>query len=269
MNQKTPAILKLFDRRFALGLRKQFRMKAATYASEKAFADFIKLPDCSDFLILLRYLDNDFCEPEGGWDHGRCETFLYDKCLDMFDSERSTYDTLKEFQGKRIPHLLAEVQLQLALPEGITPATFSTEEFYQVKGVVLEFIDGCSLDAMPTYFPEEDWDRICSEAVENQRQIDAFPIRNPDVRPGNVMVSQLAPKEYRVVTLDFGLCEFREEDESEEEWGTSKLEEDEEGNIGLNMQERLERKHGHRWDFHHSSRFAKWALKDANISSDG
>ena len=244
-------------------------MEPATYASEKAFTDFIKLSDCLEFLRPLRDLSaEDFDEPEEGWDDGRNETYLYDRCLDFFDAEKKAYNTLEEFQGKQIPYLLAEVELRFTSPEGITTITDSTEHFDRVKGVLLEFIDGCTLDVMPTYFPEEDWDRICSKAVENQRQIDAFPIRNQDARPGNVMVTRSAPNVYRVVTMDFGLCEFREEDESDDKWGNSKWNEDEEGGIGRNMQERLEHKYKHRWDFRHSSRFDKWASKEDESESE-
>lgn len=262
LGQETEALLKLFDRRFAPDFRYRSAARAATSASEEAFVNFFKSAECSEFLHQLRD-DDDYREPAEGWDLGRVETYLYDQCLDMYDSETRAYRILKKLQGNQVPKILAEVGWWPGSLQDISTSVSPTESFYEIKGVLLELIDGYALSEMAEHTPEEDWDRICSDAIEVQRQIDEYPIRNEIVGPSNFRVTRLAStREYRVVMLDFELCEFREEDESDEEWGRAKWRQDEEGALGRAMQERLKERYDHHWQFRHSSRFAQWAVKD-------
>ena len=271
LNQNTRAVLKLYDRRFALQLRSQNNIKPPTPATEIVFCDFVKSGDASEFLNQLRN-DDDFHEPEEGWNIAQNETYLYDLCLDMFTAESMVYDKLKALQGSELPYLLAQVQLPLSSSQEIM-STFAAENLFEIKGILLEFIDGHNLSQIANV-PREDWGEVCEEAVRVVRLLDDFSIRNTDVRPSNIMVSRSSASEknpeknsekekkkknYRVVMLDFGQCVARQPEESDAEWGRKKWCQDEEGAIGLVMRHRLKRDFAYDWPFHHSQRFREWA----------
>lgn len=257
LGQNTRAALKLYDRRFSLQLRSEYKIDPPTIAKEIAFGDFANSGDAAEFLDRLRN-DDDFHEPEGGWDMSQNETFLHDLCLDMFEAESAVYHRLKDFQGKEIPHLLAEVRLQLSSSQEttISPAT----EFFEVKGLLLELIDGHTLSEIAKHVPREDWGEVCEEAVRIIGLLHDFFIRNEDVRPSNIMISRPASEnKYRIVMLDFGQCVLREPEESDEEWGRAKWKQDEEGAIGQVMKHRLKRDFDYDFPFQNSFRFLPWA----------
>lgn len=263
LSQNTRAVLKLYDRRFALQLRSENKIEPPTAATELVFGEFVKSGDASEFLYRLRN-DDDYEESEEGWNMARNETYLYDTCLDMFTAESMVYNKLKDLQGKELPYLLAQVGLSLSSSQEIMKSS-AAEDLFEVKGILLEFIDGHTLSQIAN-IPREDWGEVCEEAVRVIRLLDDFSIRNTDVRPSNIMVSPSSPedfqegeKKYRVVMLDFGQCVERQPKESDAEWGREKWCQDEEGAIGLVMQHRLKRDFAYDWPFHHSQRFIEWA----------
>lgn len=261
LSQNTRAVLKLYDRRFALQLRSQQKIEPPTTATENSFGEFVQSGDAFEFLDRLRN-DDDYSEPEEGWNVAQNETYLYDLCLDMCTAEERVYDKLKDLQGKELPYLLAQVRLPLSSSTEMMSSSFAAENLLEVKGVLLEFIDGHTLSQIGN-IPRENWKEVCEEAVRTVRLLDDFSIRNTDVRPSNIMVSRSAAsgkeKKYRIVMLDFGQCLERKPDESDAEWGREKWCQDEEGAIGLVMQHRLKRDFAYDWSFHHSQRFREWA----------
>lgn len=262
-SQNTRAVLKLYDRRFALQLRYENKIEPSTTATEMIFEKFVKSGDASEFLDRLRN-DDDYHEPEEGWNIAQNETYLHDICLDMFTAESMVYDKLKDFQGKELPYLFAPVRLSLSSSQEIMNNS-AAEDLFEVKGILLEFIDGHTLSQIAN-LPREDWGEVCEEAVRIVRLLDDFSIRNKDVRPSNIMISRSASEnfqgkknKYRIVMLDFGQCVERQSEESDAEWGRQKWCQDEEGAIGLVMRHRLKRDFAYDWPFHHSERFRQWA----------
>ena len=263
LNQNTRAVLKLYDRRFALGLRSAYNMKPSTTATEIFFGEFVKSGDASKFLNRLR---NYYYTPKDGWNMAHYETYLQYLCIIMFRSELMVYDKLKNLQGKELPYLLAQVRLPLSSSQDIMGSVAADDPF-EIKGILLEFIDGCNLFQIANV-PREDWREVCEEAVRVIRLLDDFSILNIDVSPSNIMVCQSASekeKKYRVVMLDFGRCSERLPGESDTEWGRAKWNENEEGAIGLVMQRRLKRDFAYDWPFHHSERFEEWAAGEDDL----
>jgi serine/threonine protein kinase len=260
------AVLKMFDRRFASQLRSDHRVGRLTVETETVFRDFVKSGDLAQFLEYLRD-EEDFSMDEKDWTIGEDETNLQNICLDMYTSEAAVYQKLEDLQGNQIPRLFAQVRLQ-AMPKLSPSETISSEaiEFLEIKGVLLEFIDGCTLSEMPSKIPREDWGDICHQAVQVVRLLDDYSILNRDVRPSNVMVTRSVPDKYRVVMLDFGQCIFRQPEDTDKQWGRRKWTMDEEGAIGKVMEHRL-KKLGYDSGFVHSFRFLKWA--EGEFPSDG
>ncbi|KAF7936232.1 uncharacterized protein EAE98_002451 [Botrytis deweyae] len=250
------AVLKVFDRRFASQLRSDYKVGPSTVAKETAFFECVKSGDASKFVDRLRN-DEDFEEPEEGWDMGQNEAYLYDLCLDMYEAETTVYRKLEHLQGKEIPQLLAQVKLQATTAADEAPD--NAIDFFQIKGILIELIDGYTLSDLPTKAPRESWGEICHEAVRVVRLLDDHSILNEDVRPSNIMITrQPTQDKYRVVMLDFAQCTFREPEETDKQWGRKKWNQDEEGAIGLVMRHRL-KKLDYDFPFEHSNHFLEWA----------
>lgn len=283
-DNNTRAVLKLYDRRFALQLRSEIKIEPPITTTEMAFGDFVKSGDAAEFLDRLRN-DDDYEEPEEGWTVAQNETYLYDTCLDMFTAETMVYDKMKDLQGKELPYLFAEVSLSpSSSQEIISSSSSASENFFEINGILLEFIDGHTLSQIAN-IPRENWGFVCEEAVRTVGLLSDYSIRNKDVRPSNFMVSSPStssppppsssfspseshlqgenppqtPKKYRIIMLDFGQCIEREPHESDAEWGREKWRQDEEGALGLVMRGRLKRQFAYDWPFEHSLRFLPWA----------
>lgn len=63
LSQNTRAVLKLYDRRFALGLRSEYKIEPPTTATKIVFDDSVKNGDALEFLNRLRN-DDDYEKPE-------------------------------------------------------------------------------------------------------------------------------------------------------------------------------------------------------------
>ncbi|MCJ1464099.1 hypothetical protein MMC07_002712 [Pseudocyphellaria aurata] len=269
-------VLKLYDRRYATQLRKDHKAEPWDIAQESAYFDFVKDGDASKFLEYIREED-EIDEPEGNephenelaennpersepeetyWNDQQIEVYLLNVCLDLFERECTAYDRMKDLQGQDIPQLVAKVR--------IPPARSSFEglgvEFFQVKGILLELIDGFTLGELIDHAPREDWQAIFDQAIRVVRICDDREILNEDVRPPNVMVAPLPskPHAYRVVMLDFTQCSFRAVDDSDRRWGRHKWLQDEEGDLGRAMQSRLKRV-GFALVYEPSRRYQEWA----------
>lgn len=256
-SQRRHFVLKSYDHRFATQLRKDEKVEPFSPVHESAYWDYVKSGGASKFLAWL-YDDESLAGEEfkQPWDKGQDEIHLYATCLDMYESECTIYDRLKDLQGNNIPRFFARVRLPLASP----PLTDTLPaEFCAIKGILLELIDGFTLSEMIDQAPKEAWQGICDQAIRVIEACNDHEILNEDVRPSNVMVTRLQPDDaYRVVVLDFAQCRLREPEESIEEWGRAKWTQDEVGAIGAVMKHRLE-KIGFELSHTCSLRYLEWA----------
>ncbi|KAF5867474.1 uncharacterized protein Bfra_010448 [Botrytis fragariae] len=253
------AVLKVFDRRFASQLRADYKIGPSTAAKETAFVEYVKSGDASKFVDRLRN-DEDFEESKEGWTMGQNEAYLYDLCLEMYEAETTVYRKLEHLQGKEIPQLLAQVRLHATT--AVDEVSDNATDFFQIKGILIELIDGYTLSELPTNAPRESWGDICHEAVRVVRLLDDYSILNEDVRPSNIMVTRQSTQDkYRIVMLDFAQCVFRDPEETDKQWGRKKWNQDEEGAIGLVMRHRL-KKLDYDFPFEHSNHFLEWAVTE-------
>lgn len=253
--------LKLYDHRYSKKLRADYAMESFGPTQEKAYLDFVKNGDASEFLALLRG-DDRFEEPEGEpWTDLQNGIYLVFWCVQMYRSECAAYDRLKDLQGKEIPQLFAKVRLPAAPPF----AADLQGEFYEIKGILLEFIDGFTLGELPFNAPQYHWQEICDEALRIVELCNDRNILNRDVRPGNVMVAPLRSGDnaYRVVMLDFALSRLRSPEDSDLKWGRNKWSVDEEGSIGEVMQLEL-KEFGFNLKYQHSYRYMEWGCKEGD-----
>ncbi|MCJ1465357.1 hypothetical protein MMC07_003975 [Pseudocyphellaria aurata] len=270
-------VLKLYDHRYATQLRKGHKMEPWDIAQESAYFDFIKTGDASKFLEYIQE-DDEMDEPEGNephenepaenkperskpeeikWNDQQNEVYLFNECLGLFERECAAYDRMKDLQGQDIPQLVAKVRILSAHSsvEGL-PA-----EFFEVKGILLELIDGFTLSELIDHAPREDWQAIFDQAIRVVRLLDEREILNEDVRPSNLMFAPLPSKHnaYRVVMLDLSECSFRTVNDSDKEWGQDKWLQHEEGFLNFSMQSKLKQV-GFTLVYEPSRRYQEWAM---------
>lgn len=249
------AFLKLYDRRFSRGLRHNLYVDPWKPAIENAYIHSIQTGTVHQFLYNLHHVRDFQEDTEDDWDNAQDEAFVADKALQYYTAEAAVYNALRECQGKVIPRLLAAVDLNL------TPPGADDHELFHVKGLLLEYIDGFSLENLTDHAPRSAWQDIVDQAVAATHVLGDHNILDWDRRPINFMVTPKEEGGFRVAMIDFGVARFRREDESDSDWGRAKLSENEEGAVGLVMKKRLSR---HEFDLHYerSDRYMELAGLD-------
>lgn len=269
-NLPATAFLKLFDRRFADQLRRDNGINPWTEDMEEAYIKFVHSGRVHQFLYDLRHVKDFKEKTEEEWDDAQNEAFLANELLGLYRAETATYNALRNYQGWLISRLFAEVNLHITPPNAQGEVSWP-EELFGVKGILLQFIDGFRLSDLPDQAPQSSWQNIVDQAVHIVRVLGDNNILNKDVRPDNFMVSPSDDGGYRVYMIDFGLCRFRGEDESDLDWGRAKYTKDEEGAVGLVMKKML-KKHGFNLDYTSSERYANWAEgedEEGDLTSKG
>lgn len=222
------SILKLYDWRYATQLRQDHRIDQWTPHHEDRYRAFVEEGGAAKFISDLE--DNNSIDDQL-WNTARNETFLFDYCRDLHSCEVEAYSLLKDLQGKNVPRFFADVRLN----------AFPTQNaFFEVRGILLELITGCSLADLTKYAPQSSWQRICDETINTVNLISDHGILNEDVKPRNVLIrTHDKLSEYGIVIIDFAQCRFREMGQSEAAWKHEKWRQDEEGAIGYVMAHKL------------------------------
>ena len=274
----SPAFLKLFDRRFSDQLRSDNKIKDWTAQLEQTYIQAARDGAVGEFLHKLHNIPDFQYDTEDDWDDAENEAYLDDELFKLFRTEIATYHVLREQEGKTVPELLAVVNLNL--DPGPNPTTDSkvgpqipnSVQFhqFQVKGILLQYIEGFSLRDVPKHYPRSTWQEITDQAVSITRLMGDYNILNNDIRLDNyIVVASPGGHEgrpYRVYMIDFGLCRIRGEDETDFEWGRAKYNMDEEGAVGLIMKMVLKRDYGFELKYKSSGRYDEWAQTEEEES---
>ncbi|KAH9974593.1 hypothetical protein BGW80DRAFT_1301487 [Lactifluus volemus] len=248
--QPKTAFLKLFDRRFAEQHREDNGLGHWTKQIEEAYIRDVESGAINGFLHDLHSIPGYLDSTGERWNAAQNEAYLGDELFKCFQAETATYAALSSYQGHQIPHLLASVELKL------TPPNAKDSDHFHIKGVLLEYIHGFSMSDMDKHAPNTAWQGLVDQALGIVRILDSHNILNRDVRPGNIMITENGGK-FQVYMIDFGLCRFRG-NESEQDWGRAKFNEDEEGAIGMTMRKKLQA-HGFKLHFQNPDKYLKYA----------
>lgn len=234
------AFLKLFDRKSAQQLRAHHGGEQWTPEIEQSYIDALGTNGLANFMHHLQDVEDYAEETCSLWDAPQKEAFFTYELRRMWETECEVYHRLRPHQGKSIPKFLAAVELEV----GEESMELEHDEL-RVKGILLEYVVGCSLLQVPNKFPTSCWQYIAEQAISKVRTLDTKDILNKDVDPRNFVIAKLGtssnPSEnnVRVCMVDFGLCRIREEGELDWEWASAKLEYDEEGELVKRMTELL------------------------------
>ncbi|RJE26951.1 hypothetical protein PHISCL_00758 [Aspergillus sclerotialis] len=191
-------ILKLYDRRFAPGLRKHAKTSPWDPDIENAYHNFV----INDEDLRYDYLDE--------WNEAQREAYLQHYCRLFDETETEVYRRLKSVQGVDIPRLYARVWVP-SLSGRMEAAV--DEEFLRCPGILIEYIDGFALSDLGDHADRSTWQVICDEAIRIVNYIGDYDIRNPDVKPRNCIVRKYEDSQgithFKPVMIDFARCVLR------------------------------------------------------------
>ena len=168
---------------------------------------------------------------EETWDIAQDEAYLFDRSRALHQCEMRAYGHLRDIQGKNVPQFFANVHTN----------PFSTDSFFfEIQGIMLEFIEGYSLSDLAKNEPQSAWQGICDEAINAVNLISDHQILNEDVKPHNILIrKQATSSKFEIFIIDFALCRFQADYKREADWKHEKRCQDEEGAIGYVMARRL------------------------------
>ena len=232
---ETRAILKLFDRRSVIPMRKEFGYPEWDLSCEEKYWEYVQSGGASEFTSWLYDGDNEEYDSDK-WNTAQRETYLNDECHELFENEVAAYDAMKNIQGRYIPQLLAKATMN-----SHSVSASDSQYFFEVPGILLEYIDGFTLSDIEENVSRELWQQICDEAVQVVNIVCDHNVLNKDVRPDNMIVraDEGSNHDYEVFMIDFAFSRLRQSDETDDEWREAKRSQDEEGAIGYVMQHRL------------------------------
>ncbi|KAN0085523.1 hypothetical protein V8E54_001990 [Elaphomyces granulatus] len=243
-------VLKLYDRRFCPRLRTSEHMDAWDEQREKEYVDFVLSGAAHKY---VEYMNDDGASDEtdmfDSMTDVQGETYLYERCNDLYTAETLAYRALNGLQGQSIPILFATVSLRI---QSTTNPEY--QKYFDIPGILLEHIDGFRLTHLAENVPQPYWQSICDDAVSTVNAASACGILNKDVNPDNFVVRKIAGRTetvYKPILLDFALSRTQGAEESNEDWTEAREAQDEEGAIGCVMQLELSRIGGG-YTFHHS-----------------
>ncbi|KAK3940582.1 hypothetical protein QBC46DRAFT_434436 [Diplogelasinospora grovesii] len=184
------AILKLYDRRFAMQLRAEEEAGRWTISTETIYRKYVIQGKAEKLFRELN--DRDEEEESANSDDdaeetldsamktGRKEGYLQHCCKKLYRNEVRAYGMLGELQGKTI------------------------------QGILIEYIDGFKLSEVQSRAPRCTWQAICEGAIRAVRLVGEHNILNRDIRPDNFIV-RATPDEgaYEVFQIDFGFSELK------------------------------------------------------------
>ena len=237
---ETKAILKLYDRRFATGLRRHIKVEPWTPATEEIYKQYVLQGRADKLFELLdepsddeKSIDSDFDDEEEHDDNlkiGQNEGFLHYYSCNLYSREVRAYESLRDLQERMIPKFLARIRL----PSRDTDIPEQFRKYFDIRGILIEYIEGFNLSELEIKAPKSQWQVICDNAIDIVHLIGDHGILNNDVRPENFLVRSNPEGKYQVFQIDFSDAHHRD-GLSWETWQERKYSFDEEGAIGLVM----------------------------------
>ncbi|KAI5862901.1 hypothetical protein GGS23DRAFT_570041 [Durotheca rogersii] len=269
------AVLKLYDRRFGIDLRRiRNRIMPLITADEAEFQSFVRRGKMGPFISeleeekkteILPRSPSHFHDdtPEG---NAKYEAALWQSCVEYFDCETEAYARLRDLQGRSIPRMYAHVRLVLGnsdVPRDLLQSPMA--RYFEIKGVLLELIHGYNLSDLPTspLAPSDPkkWPGIVQSAVDFAHEINRRGVLMGDCAPRNVVVDKRSQTPF---IIDLAQCGFKDkmieawkEWDEDEDWDPDvdyceqMITRDNPGAIGAVMRMRLQRIKGMELDINY------------------
>ena len=228
------AILKMYDRRYTNNIRNDRKFDEYNLLSERHYQSLVTegWPSaCHDSYVdqLLTKLesevsegedddqdedDQDFDEEENqvfqrvrAWSQ---ESLLQQDILDVWATEHATYERLVSMQGNEIPTLYAAKLFD-------APDKPSDLPFLPCGGLLLEYIDGQSLEDAAQHMPPSTFNKIYQSILSTIHKMVRLGVVNHDAAARDWLLRKSVELGYQPVQVDFGLTQIQEH-ESLQEW---------------------------------------------------
>ncbi|KAJ5939475.1 hypothetical protein N7466_002609 [Penicillium verhagenii] len=229
-------VLKLFDRRFAMGFRKSEEISPWSLDIEQNYHQFILNGDAAKLVTELTADRGLPARDFDVWNSSQEETYLHDFMQGLYETETQVYNTLADLQGSHIPQLFSCVTMPLSTPVQNNPLS----EYIDIPGILLQYVEGFPLTDIATCAPRDSWQSICEDTIRIVNLVGDRGILNEDVKTRSFVVQKCPENQFQVFMIDFALCDFRQDYPNEIEWEKYKAREDEEGAVGYVMQKKLQ-----------------------------
>lgn len=197
-------VLKVFDRRFGQSFRKvpglhELVFLGHTTGLEAAWRGYVREGKAEAFFEEIRNNQerNDNTLPRGPAKYfiqrrpdrkARYEGALQYNCLRSFENETRAFERLADLEGQSIPKLLAHVRVLVEADDLNTEGTEGAE-FFRVNGIIMEQIEGFSLDdLLSSPLTADRWEDVLQRTVDSTKEINIRGVVMSDCRSGNVMV---------------------------------------------------------------------------------
>jgi hypothetical protein len=232
-----PAVLKLFDNRFAPDLREHHKAGAWSEELEVEYHTFLRSEDGQKFCEWLEEEEDESEEETESVDWTVCqnEAAIRSECCEYFKAEVAAYEKLVDLQGNSITKLLAVISMRTEI--STDP---KLQEHTVIHGILLSYCDGFNLSLLAHNAPKEDWQSIGDQAVALINLVSDHGLLNEDVQPQNCIVTRTSDSnaKYKLFLIDFAMSRVRKLDEPDSEWSKDKCQWDEEGRVGqvINIQ---------------------------------
>jgi tRNA A-37 threonylcarbamoyl transferase component Bud32 len=139
------------------------------------------------------------------------EEYYRDLVRKWFKTEAAAYNQLESLQGLCVPKFFGTVTFDRQSLSRMPPGILT-----EVRGVLLQFIDGKPLDEIDIESPlVHKHKHIGQASVICFERIHSLGVLHGDVRLGNLMIRD---SDGRVFLLDFALATLRGKDEDDQEW---------------------------------------------------
>lgn len=206
-------VLKAYDRRFAAQLRRDNRSGLWSREVEQQYHRFIQAGGAAKFLAELECIDEDEETPHVPQDVVHREAYMQREMKKMFKAETQAYEYLLPFQGRNAPIFYGSVRVH---------GSGSVNEYADVQGILIEYINGICLTELSTFCPKDQWQSVGEDAIHAIHCLNSAGFLNRDVKLRNFLVRRDTEGRFKVVMIDLGICMFRHEFEDEEFWREAK-----------------------------------------------
>ncbi|KAK7452767.1 hypothetical protein VKT23_012168 [Stygiomarasmius scandens] len=234
-------ILKVYDRRYANDLRAFYDASDPSPESERAFRAFMSSQGAGPQRSLQDWTrkrreddEQDIMPPPE-----ETEAYLAALLASYHENEVRVYKRMAAMQGKEIPLFFGNTRFieSDAHPDMID---------IKVSGILLEYVEGTTLDKLPASAISAS---LCQKCVDIVQVFGDSGILNNDVRLENFIVLSSPTQNRDVVMIDFAQTRLRGADEDDEQWKRAKWSADEEGAIGYVLQKKCG------WDYKPTYRY--------------
>ena len=149
--------------------------------------------------------ENEDEDDDGNEAQGK-EAWIYHTVQRFHATEVRAYSELQSLQGRCIPRFITSVIDNSSERPTDLPAVF-----FQVPGILLEYIDGFTLADIALRIPDQPrvWETVIKDTMAVAEAINDAGVLHNDCQPRNVLIASPNQGQYQSYFIDFSHCAFK------------------------------------------------------------